>query len=210
MPADGCVQSRPRHPAGNPDRACRADARGCGRSASSAADHTGRLRSMMSAAPLSSNSRPTARPSSRGRSAGRSRGLDDQAAGQVQHRCGQRHPRALDARQSRDRRIAMAIEHPQHLALGLGAWSRRGRRSETTAAASANRRPHTRPRRCLARGRQHFRDRKFIGDTTAEADTLEPGARHDQRIAGPTTPPSGNRCNSRWSSLRIRVSAAPR
>ncbi len=34
----------------------------------------------------------------------------------------------------------------------------------------------------LPRRRQHFRDWKFIGNTTGEADALEPGARHDQRI----------------------------
>ena len=118
-PAD--LQPRPRHPAGNPDRACRADAE-AGAGVSRDRRYTGRLRSMISAAPLARSSSPTARPSSRGRSAGPEREASmNSAAGFIQHRGGQRHLRALDGGKSGDRRIAVAVEHPQHLALGVGA-----------------------------------------------------------------------------------------
>ena len=83
--------------------------------------HLGRLRSMMSAAPFASSSSPTARPSSRAIGGPGARSLDEHIALFVQHRGGQRHPRAFDRGKPRDRRIAVAIEHPEHLALGIGA-----------------------------------------------------------------------------------------
>src|ERR1700687_3168534 len=49
------------------------------------------------------------------------RSFDEQAARFIQHRGGQRHLRAVDGGECRDRRIAMAVENPQHLALGIGA-----------------------------------------------------------------------------------------
>ena len=60
-------------------------------------NYTGRLRSMISAAPFASNSSPTARPSSRGRSAGPEREASmNKLAGLIQHGRGQRHLRAID------------------------------------------------------------------------------------------------------------------
>ena len=48
-------------------------------------------------------------------------GLEDGAAGEIEHRRAERHIRAVDLGKSRNRRIAMAVEHPQHLALGIEA-----------------------------------------------------------------------------------------
>src|SRR5262249_59126108 len=54
------------------------------------------------------------------------RGLDDALARVIEHRGGERHLGALDLGMARDRRIAVAVEHPQHLALGGGASVRDG------------------------------------------------------------------------------------
>src|ERR1700730_11117943 len=56
----------------------------------------------------------------------RPRGLAESTARLVQHGGGQRHPRAVDGGKSGDRRVAMAVEDPQHLALGVGAMVRSG------------------------------------------------------------------------------------
>ena len=69
----------------------------------------------------------------------------------------------------------MAIEHPQHLALGLGA-SVRGQ--VVDGSQSAPRLPiidaafHRNDP--LANRRQHLLDRKFIGDAAGQPDALEP------------------------------------
>ncbi len=146
--------------------------------------HTGRLRSMMPAAPLSSNSSPTARPSSRGRSAGPERETSmNSATSQIQHRRSQRHLRAVDGCKSRDRRIAVAVENPQHLALGIGASVRGGiidagqNPPRLPIVSGALHRDNPLPHR-----RQHFPNRKFIGDATGQTDAFKPGARHDQRV----------------------------
>jgi hypothetical protein len=76
---------------------------------------------MISAAPFASSSSPTTRPSSRGRSAGPVRCLDDATTRVIQHPGGKRHLGAPDLRMARDRRIAVTVEHPQHLALGIAA-----------------------------------------------------------------------------------------
>ena len=62
----------------------------------------------------------------------------------------------------------------------------------------------------LPHRRQHFRDRKFIGDTTGEADTLEPGARHDQRIRRANRAAVRQPLQFPLVELAERVSAAPR
>src|ERR1700694_739399 len=80
----------------------------------------------------------------------------------------------------------MAVEDPQHLALGIGALMRRG---VVDARENAPRLPlvcgkfhRDNP---LPHRRQHFLNRKFIGDATGEANALKPGARHDQRVRRP-------------------------
>ncbi|MET4210886.1 hypothetical protein ABIB95_005723 [Bradyrhizobium sp. LA2.1] len=49
------------------------------------------------------------------------RGFDGATARMIEHGCGEQHLHAHDFRKSRDRRVAMAVEHPQYLALGVGA-----------------------------------------------------------------------------------------
>ena len=49
------------------------------------------------------------------------RSLDEQVTCFIQHGGGQGHLRAIDSRKSRDRRIAMAVENPQHFAFGIRA-----------------------------------------------------------------------------------------
>ncbi len=80
----------------------------------------------------------------------------------------------------------MAVEDPQHFALGVGASVRGGVVDERENAprlpiiGGTFHRNNPLPHR-----RQHFLNRKFIGDATGEPDALEPGARHDQRIRRP-------------------------
>ena len=82
-----------------------------------------------------------------------------------------------------NRRIAMAIEHPQHLALGIAATMRglivdqRQGAPRLPVAGRAFHRDDALPHRG-----QHFRQREFIGDAIAKPNAFQPGARHDQRI----------------------------
>src|SRR3977135_1072370 len=50
------------------------------------------------------------------------RSFDEQVARFIQHGGGQRHLLALNGRESRDRRVAMAVEDAQHLAAGSRAF----------------------------------------------------------------------------------------
>jgi hypothetical protein len=113
------------------------------------------------------------------------RGLDDAVASVIQHRRGERHLIALHFGKSRDRRIAMAVEHPQHLAFGVGAGVRSGivDRSEDAACFKVTRGAFDGDD-ALPRRRQHFLRGKFVGDATGETDALKPRARHDQSVRG--------------------------
>ena len=159
---------------------------------------------MISAAPLSSSSRPDraaefARPVRRALP----RHLDEAAAGFVQHRGGQRHLVPVKRGVAGDRRIAVAVQHPQHLALGLGAEARRGVVDlRQTARASPSRSRRIRPRRCPAPPPAAFRAPKNHGRcATPCRSRSSPERAMTSASAGPTSPPSGSRCLSPRSSF---------
>ena len=101
----------------------------------------------------------------------RARGLDEAAAGLIQHRGRQRHLRAVDVRKSRDRRIAVAVEHPQHLALGVGAGDARPDRRSLTGCArvSKSRAAHSTATMPCPTAGSMSRNRKFVGDAARRA-----------------------------------------
>ena len=111
------------------------------------------------------------------------RGLDEHAAGMVEHRGRQRHLRARDRGKCRDRRIAMAVEDPQHLALGIAAPVRGcvvdagEQMPRLPVVGRAFDRDNALPGR-----RQHFPNRKFVGDAIRQPDALQSRSRHDQRV----------------------------
>ena len=77
----------------------------------------------------------------------------------------------------------MAVEHPQHLALGIGAAARgevvdlREHTSRRPIVRGAFHRDDPLPRR-----RQHLRDRKLVSDAVCKAHPLKARAGHDQRV----------------------------
>jgi hypothetical protein len=74
----------------------------------------------------------------------------------IEHRGGERHLGAPDLGMARDRRIAVAVEHPQHLALGIGAWCATGSSIRDRCAGSANRARAFHRDDALPDRRQHF------------------------------------------------------
>src|SRR5882724_410194 len=101
------------------------------------------------------------------------RRLDEVPSGLVQHRSGQRHLAAINRRVAGDRRVAMAVQHPQHLTLGLGAEPRRHILDLREVPArdpvlvNAFDRDDALPDR-----RQHFVDREIMRDARGQPDAF--------------------------------------
>ena len=152
--------------------------------------HTGRPRSMISAAPSGSSSSPTARPSSRGRLCWAAREAS------MNRDCRLHRARdaasvicvPIDSEISRNRRIAVAIEHPQHLALGIGARMRRSDHRSLTrywrvcqSACGAFDRDNALPHR-----RQHLAGEKSCAMRPASPTRSRPERAMINASAGPT------------------------
>ena len=148
--------------------------------------YPGLLRSMIATAPFSNSSSPTARPSSRGRSAGPERetsmnrppvssntaAVSDMVApsmaakpeiGELQW------PLRIHStsRSASAQRCAGWIVDAREQAAGLPVAGNTLHRDDA-----------------LSCGRQHFRQREFVGRAVAEPDAFKPGARHDERVRG--------------------------
>jgi len=123
-----------------------------------------RVRSIISAAPLSSNASPTSRPSfARTVRRAMPRHLDEAVAGFVEHGGRQRHLVAPPTWRGRRSRVAMAVQHPEHLALGLGAAPRRGVLDLAKRRASSNPSRRIRPRTIALPTAAAFRELKSHG-----------------------------------------------
>ena len=113
---------------------------------------------------------------------------------------------------SRDRRIAVAVEHPQAPPARRrntdAPWDRRSARDNLRVCQSWRRIPR---RRCPAPPRASISG----GDSSqairsAEPDPFQPGTRHDQRVRRSDLAAAGQPLHLPLSSFRTRVSAAPR
>lgn len=90
---------------------------------------------------------------------------------------------ARDGGVSRNRRIAMAVKDPQHLALDIGGQMRGGivdQRERAPRLPVARRAFHGDDP--LPRRRKHLARRELMGHARAKADALKPRPRHDERI----------------------------
>ena len=133
-----------------------------------------------------------ARPSSRGRTAGpRSCCLDEALAGLVQYGGRQRHVASRNGGVTGNRRIAMAVQDPQHLALGLGAEPRGSILDlRQTFARRQNPSRCIRPRRCPGRPTAAFRGRTNHGRCATPCRCASrPERAMTSASAGPTSPP---------------------